>query len=195
MRIVYYPHPALAHPTTPVRQIDRELHLAIGEMFERMYDAEGIGLAANQVALPYRLVVMNLDRDTKSKGAEEVYINPTIVARKGTIEDEEGCLSFPGLYAKVRRAKEVTVEAHDIQGNKVTIEAADLAARAWQHEIDHLDGKVFIERFGSLVRLAHHREVRSFETQFRRAQKDGRIPPTIEIEKILADLRQKMEQP
>lgn len=194
MRIVYYPHPALVHPTTPVRHIDRELRLAIGEMFERMYDAEGIGLAANQVALPYRLVVMNLDRATKGKESEEVYLNPTIVRRRGTIQDEEGCLSFPGLYAKVRRAKEVTVEAYDVKGQKRTIEAKDLAARAWQHEIDHLEGKVFIERFASLVRLAHHREIRSFETQFRRAQREGRIPPKIEIEKLLSDLCQRMEQ-
>src|SRR5256884_1429498 len=105
MKIVHYPHPALRHAGRTVSTIDKKLHLQIGEMKDLMYEARGLGLAAPQVALPFQLLVMNVTGDPKQPEREEVYLNPTIVERKGFVEDEEGCLSFPGLYQKIRRSK------------------------------------------------------------------------------------------
>ena len=102
MKIVHYPHPALRHPGRPVATIDKKLHLHIGAMKELMYEAHGLGLAAPQVALPFQLLVMNVTGDPKQPEREEVFINPAIVERKGTIDAEEGCLSFPGLFQKIR---------------------------------------------------------------------------------------------
>ena len=188
MKIVQYPHPSLKHPGKPLSHIDKKLRLEVGEMFELMYDAKGLGLAATQVALPYQLVVMNLEGNPEKMELEEVYINPTIISRKGLVDDQEGCLSFPGLYAKVKRAKQVTVEAYNLKGEKVTIQAEGMASRAWQHEIDHLNGVVFIERFSPIGRIAHLRDIRSFESKFRRAQESGQIPQDAEIEKVLEAL-------
>src|SRR5262245_57148313 len=193
MRIVHYPHPALIHPGKPVRTIDKELRLQIGHMFELMYEAKGLGLAAPQVALPYRLLVMNVTGKHDEKDNERIYINPTIVEKKGTMDGDEGCLSFPGLYAPVKRAKKVTVEAFDLDGKPVRLEATGLASRAWQHELDHLDGVVFIERFSPLVKIARGRDVEIFVKRFKNAQAAGLIPPEAEIEKVLSDLEQAME--
>lgn len=195
MKIVEYPHPALLHPTVPVRHIDKSLRREIGAMFEAMYEAEGVGLAANQVALPFQVVVMNLDAKGKSRDTEETFVNPVITSSKGFVEEEEGCLSFPGLYVKVRRAKEVTVEAYNLKGEKVRVDAVGLAARAWQHELDHLQGVVFIDRFSALAKLAHRKEIRGFLDRFLRAQKEGRLPPSHEIETNLSLLREAMNEP
>src|SRR5438876_9840643 len=107
-------------------------------MMEAMYGARGLGLAAPQVALPYQLLVMNITGDPNQPEREEVFLNPTIVERKGSIDDEEGCLSFPGLYQKIRRAKTVKIQAYNLKGQPVEKVVSDLEARAWQHEIDHL---------------------------------------------------------
>jgi len=153
MKIVHYPHPSLRHPGRPLTAIDKKLNVQVGEMFELMYGARGVGLAATQVALPYQVLIMNLTVDPNQRDKEEVYINPVIVERKGSLEDEEGCLSFPGLYQKVRRAKTVMVRAYNLKGELVEVVANDLAARAWQHEIDHLNGVLFIDRLESLDQL------------------------------------------
>ena len=102
-RIVLYPHPALRYESRPVTQIDDDLRAKVRAMFDLMYEARGIGLAANQVALPFRFFVLNLTADPEQKDQEQVFINPEIVKRHSSIEDEEGCLSFPGLYFKVKR--------------------------------------------------------------------------------------------
>jgi peptide deformylase len=141
LKIVHYPHPALVHTTKPIGRIDKQLQLQVGGMLEAMYEARGLGLAANQVALPYQLLVTNLSGDPNQREQEAVYINPVIVERKGIQEGEEGCLSFPKLFQKVRRAKAVTVHAYNLKGELVEIQASDLAARCWQHEIDHLNGR------------------------------------------------------
>src|SRR6516165_10803269 len=131
MKIVHYPHPALRHPGKPVLTIDKDLRLQIGQMMECMYGARGLGLAAPQVALPFQLLVMNITGDPNKKECEEVYLNPVIVERKGSIEDEEGCLSFPGLYQKVRRAKSIKIQAYNTKGQLVEKVVSDLEARAW----------------------------------------------------------------
>src|ERR1700692_2350299 len=142
-----------------------------------MYEACGLGLAAPQVALPYQLLVMNVTGDPKQPECEEVYLNPSIVERKGFVEDDEGCLSFPGLYQKIRRSKSIKVQAYDLKGNLVEKLVSDLEARAWQHEIDHLNGVLFIDKMGPIARFAARGSVKDFERQFRRAQEHGEIPP------------------
>jgi peptide deformylase len=188
MKIVHYPHPALRHPARALTSIDKQLHLYIGEMKDLMYEARGLGLAATQVALPFQLLVMNITGDAKQPEAEEVFINPVLVERKGSVDDEEGCLSFPGLYQKVRRAKTVKVQAYDLKGRLVEKVISDLEARAWQHEIDHLNGVLFIDKMGPIARFAARGSVKDFERQFRRAQERGEIPPDMELEKFLAAL-------
>lgn len=187
-KIVNYPHPALRHKAKPVLAIDKELHLNIGEMKEQMYLAKGLGLAAPQVALPYQLLVMNVTGDPKKPEAEEVFLNPRIVERKGYMEDEEGCLSFPGLYQIVRRSQTIKVQAYNLKGELVEKTVSDLESRAWQHEIDHLNGVLFIDMMGPISRFAARGEVKKFEKAFREAQEKGEIPPNVEIEKILMAL-------
>jgi len=188
MKIVHYPHPALRHPARPLTCIDKKLHLHIGAMKDLMYEARGLGLAAPQVALPYQLLVMNVTGDPKQPEREEVFLNPSIVERKGFMEDEEGCLSFPGLYQKIRRSKTIKIQAYDLKGNLVERVVSDLEARAWQHEIDHLNGVLFIDMMGPIAKLSSRSSVKNFERVFRKAQEKGEIPPEFEIEKFLAAL-------
>jgi peptide deformylase len=194
MKVVRYPHPALVHPTKPLTSIDKKVHLHVGAMIDTMYEAKGLGLAANQVALPFQLLVMNVSGDPEKKEHERIYINPVIVERKGTQEGDEGCLSFPELFQKVRRAKTVKVQAYNLKGEPVEVIAHDLEARCWQHEIDHLNGIVFIDKMGPLARLAARNAVKDFERQFREAQKRGEFPPDAEIEKYLRELEEAMRR-
>ena len=191
MKIVHYPHPAQRHPGKPVLTIDKDLRLQIGQMMDCMYEAKGLGLAAPQVALPFQLLVMNVTGDPNQKDREEIYVNPVIVERKGAIDDEEGCLSFPGLFQKVRRAKTIKIRAYDLKGQPVEKLVSDLEARAWQHEIDHLNGVLFIDKMGILGRIASRGSLKSFEHDFRRAQERGEIPPETDIEKLLLALEGK----
>lgn len=187
-KIVNYPHPALRHKAKPVLAIDKELHLNIGEMKEQMYLAKGLGLAAPQIALPYQLLVMNITGDANKPEAEEVFLNPRIVERKGFMEDEEGCLSFPGLYQIVRRSQTIKVQAYNLKGELVEKTVSDLESRAWQHEIDHLNAVLFIDMMGPIARFAARGEVKKFEKAFRAAQEKGEIPANVEIERLLAHL-------
>ncbi|MCC6418076.1 MAG: peptide deformylase [Gemmataceae bacterium] len=188
MKIVHYPHPALRHPGKPVATVDKKLRLQVGAMMDLMYDARGLALAAPQVALPYQLLVMNITGDADQKDQEEIFLNPVIVERKGVLDDEEGCLSFPGLYQKIRRAKSVKVQAYNLKGDLIERIVHDLEARAWQHEIDHLNGVLFIDKMGLIARLSARSSVKSFENEFRRAQERGEIPPDADIEKLLTAL-------
>jgi peptide deformylase len=177
LRIVPYPHPALRYESRPVERIDEDLRSNVREMFELMYDARGIGLAANQVAIPYQFFVLNLTADPDRKDQELVFINPEIVKRHASLEEEEGCLSFPGLYAKVHRAKKIRVKAFDIQGNPIELEAEDLLSRAIQHETDHLHGRLFIDYLTPIVKTAAvTAKIKEFETQYRKAQASGEFP-------------------
>jgi peptide deformylase len=159
-----------------VTQIDAELHATVRTMFELMYEARGIGLAANQVALPFRFFILNLTSDPEQPDKEMVFINPVIVKRHSSIEDEEGCLSFPGVYFNVRRARKIRVKGFDLQGQEIDLEAEDLLSRAIQHELDHLDGKLFIDYAGPIAKATHSGKLRDFETKFRQAQTSGAYP-------------------
>ena len=173
LQIVKYPHPALRYRSRPVTQIDADLRAAVQEMFGLMYAARGVGLAANQVALPYRFFILNVTAEPEQKDKELVFINPVIVKRHSSIEDDEGCLSLPGLYSKVRRARKIKVQAYNMEGELVEYEVEDLLSRAIQHEADHLDGKLFIDYLDSLALHPMKDKLREFEQQFRQAQEDG----------------------
>jgi peptide deformylase len=185
LEIVNYPHPALRYASRPVTEIDDDLRSTIRDMFELMYAAKGIGLAANQVALPFRFFVLNLTADPEQKDQEQVFINPEIVKRHSSVEDEEGCLSLPGLYAKVRRARKIRVRAYDLDGKLVEYEADELYGRAVQHETDHLAGKLFIDYLDPQALRSVAEKIRDFEVQFRKAQRGGELPDDAELVKRL----------
>ena len=188
MKIVRYPHPALRHQSRPLTAIDRKVEEAAAQMLELMYEHKGLGLAAPQVALPYQLIVLNPSGDPENRDEEGVYINPMVLEKKGTVEDEEGCLSFPGLFQKVRRAKTVKVQAYNLKGELIEEVIHDLPARLWQHEVDHLHGVLFIDKLGPIGKLASRSALREFEREYTRAQERGQIPPDTEIEKALTAL-------
>jgi peptide deformylase len=187
MKIVQYPHPALRHPTRPLTAIDKQVNLDAGRMLELMYEHKGLGLAANQVFLPYRMVVLNSLGDPEQRDREEVLLNPVILERKGSMEGEEGCLSFPDLFQKIRRAKTVTVQAYNLKGEVIEKVISDLEARLWQHEVDHLDGILFIDKMGTIAKLSSRAALKEFERDFQRAQEKGEIPAMAELERILAE--------
>ena len=150
-KIIEYPEPLLRRRATEVETFDEELLELVEDMAETMYDAPGIGLAAPQVAQSVRVIVV----DTTVPGEEHQYLalaNPEIVAHEGTQVDEEGCLSVPELTAQVERFKKVTVRYRDPQGNEQEIAAEDRFAVVLQHEIDHLDGVLFIDHLSPLKR-------------------------------------------
>ncbi len=181
MKIVRYPHPALRVKARPVTAIDADIQKAAAEMLEQMYKSEGLGLAAPQVTLDYQMIVMNFVGEADRPDQEVVAINPVILESKGgTINDREGCLSFPGLYQNVRRAKTVRVAAYNLKGEKFEMVCHDLAARVWQHEIDHLQGTLFIDKMGSLGLSRSQRDLEKFVADFEKDKKKGNLPPDLE---------------
>jgi len=185
MKIVQYPHPALRHETRPLTSIDNEVRKHAAEMLELMYASHGVGLATNQVVLPYQMFVMNQTAEPQQREHERVFINPVVVERKGSIEGEEGCLSFPKLFQKVRRAKMVRVQAFNLQGEPVDEVFEDMPSRVCQHEIDHLHGDLFIDKMGAIAKLASRSMLKDLEREFRKAQQRGEIPSDEELEKLL----------
>jgi peptide deformylase len=151
LSIVIYPDKRLTTPTKPVTQFDAALKSRVKDLFETMYKEDGSGLAANQVGIDQRILV--IDVSERDEGKNPVcLINPKIVSTQGKCTLAEGCLSFPGLYLEIERSEKLTVEAQDQEGKAITLEAEGWLARALQHEIDHLDGKTFIERISRLKR-------------------------------------------
>ncbi len=188
MRIIQYPHPTLRHVSKPLKRVDQELHAIVREMFDLMYAANGVGLAANQVDLPYRLFIINLKSDPAAKEEELVFINPVLTSRKGNAEAEEGCLSLPGLYADVKRPERAVLNAYDLAGQEVNLELEGLFARAVQHEIDHLDGVLFIDRLSPTVGMDIKDSLIDFDVQFESARDRGEIPDDAKILARLAEL-------
>ena len=175
MKIVEYPHPALRHKSKPLKRIDAPLRQTVAEMFRLMYEAEGIGLAANQVDLPYRLFVLNLSEE-RSKEEEMVFINPVISRGKEPAENEEGCLSIPGLYAPVRRPASIHVSALDLTGKSIEADCRGLLARAIQHETDHLDGILFIDRLVETTQKEVQDDLERFERKFQQQREENQMP-------------------
>ncbi len=188
LEIVKYPHPALRYLSRPVERIDDGLRSTVRAMFELMYESNGIGLAANQVALPFRFFVLNLTADPEEKDQEQVFINPEIVKRHSSHEGEEGCLSLPGLYSKVRRPKRIRVRAYDLAGNAFEVDADDLFGRAIQHETAHLDGKLFIDYLEAPALRTAEEKIREFERTYLQGQREGIIPPDDELKRRLEEM-------
>ncbi|NBB93223.1 MAG: peptide deformylase [Gammaproteobacteria bacterium] len=149
LKILEYPDPRLRRVARPAENVDERERKLVEDMLETMYDARGIGLAATQVDEDVRIVVMDL---SDSRDEPRVFINPEILDRSGSQCYEEGCLSVPGFYAEVTRAEQVKVGALDIDGKPYELEADGLLAVCIQHEIDHLDGKMFIDYLSPLKR-------------------------------------------
>lgn len=147
--ILHFPDPRLRKSAVPVDTIDDELKTLIDDMFETMYAAPGIGLAATQVNVQKRLIVIDVSED---KNQPLVLINPTLLTLEGEEEMEEGCLSVPGYYETVRRAERIRVSALNRNGEPFEVETVGLLAVCIQHEIDHLDGKLFVDYLSSLKR-------------------------------------------
>jgi len=165
LRIYTYPSPILKEVAKPVEEFNSELEALVKNMLFTMYQAPGIGLAAPQVGVSKRIFVMDIDFDreevTNAEGKEEtklsnfnprVFINPVISNKEGEILYEEGCLSVPGIYEEVKRAEKIHVEYHDVKGKKHTLDADELLSICIQHENDHLDGIVFLERLSMIKR-------------------------------------------
>ena len=184
LEIIHYPHPTLRHVSKPLKRVDAELRAMIAQMFELMYAHEGVGLAANQVDLPYRFFISNSQGDPEVKEAEQVFINPVLKGGKGNEEGDEGCLSIPGVSAPVERKERITIEAYNLAGESLEVEVEGLLARIVQHETDHLDGRLFIDRLAT----AHRAELRSaleeLEIEFQSLQESidtsvvGQFPTT-----------------
>lgn len=149
LTILEYPDPRLRTKAEPITEFDDDLQGMIDRMFETMYAAPGIGLAASQVDYHKQLITIDVSED----GSEPmVLINPEIIELRGVEEMEEGCLSFPGVYARVQRANEIRVKALDRHGEPFEIDTGDLLAVCIQHEIDHLNGKLFVDYLSTLKR-------------------------------------------
>ncbi|NJI86892.1 MULTISPECIES: peptide deformylase [Shewanella] len=149
LKVLRFPDERLRTIAQPVTEFDSALQAQIDNMFETMYEEKGIGLAATQVDFHKQLIVMDLQDDVERP---KVFINPQIISASGDFCNEEGCLSVPGIYAKVDRAEFITVTALDRDGNEFTIEADGLFAICIQHEIDHLKGKLFVDYLSPLKR-------------------------------------------
>ena len=177
MKIVRYPHPALRYKSVPLTAIDKAVQTQAAQMLDLMYESKGLGLAANQVALPYQMLVMNPSADPNQKEHERVCINPVILEHKGWIEGEEGCLSFPGLFQKVRRFKTIKVHYYNLQGQAVEVVPADsLESRILQHEIDHLHGVLYIDKMGTIAKFQSRGALHELERLYKKAQEKGEIP-------------------
>ncbi|ASF16423.1 MULTISPECIES: peptide deformylase [Shewanella] len=149
LKVLRFPDERLRTQAQPITEFTTELQTQIDDMFETMYQEKGIGLAATQVDYHKQLIVMDLQDEVERP---KVFINPEIIASSGDFCNEEGCLSVPGIYAKVDRAEFVTVKALDRHGNEFTVEADDLFAICIQHEMDHLKGKLFVDYLSPLKR-------------------------------------------
>ena len=150
LTILEYPDPRLRTKAAPVERVDEQLRRQIDDMFETMYAAPGIGLAATQVDFHQRLVVIDVSQD---KTAPLVLINPQIIERDGSLQVEEGCLSVPGVFdTPTARAETIRVRALDRNGKTFELEAAGLLSVCIQHELDHLEGKLFVDYLSELKR-------------------------------------------
>jgi peptide deformylase len=157
--ILHYPDPRLKQPGQPVININGDLVHLVDDMVSTMYDAPGIGLAAVQVGVPQRIIVVDINHEEPGKDLLKL-INPVITAREGEIIWEEGCLSVIDYTAEVKRSAQIEVKAWTPDEKEIALQAEDLLAVAIQHEIDHLDGKLFIDRISKLKRELYARKVK-----------------------------------
>jgi peptide deformylase len=184
LELVEFPHPALLRRARPLVRIDDTIHDVVEQMFEIMYQAGGIGLAATQVALPYRLFVVNC-AGRRGDGEEHVFINPVLSRPRGTAVQEEGCLSLPGVRMDVRRPQKIVVDAYSLEGEPIRMDLDGLLSRVVQHEFDHLEGRLFTDRLPEAAALEVRRDLETFREVFFGKQSRGELPVN---ETLLAEL-------
>jgi len=180
LELVEFPHPALLRRARPLVRIDDTIHDVVEQMFEIMYQAGGIGLAATQVALPYRLFIVNLEARPDA-GEELVFINPSLSRPRGNAVQEEGCLSLPGLRMDVRRPEQIVVKAWSLEGEPFEEDLDGLLARVVQHEFDHLEGRLFTDRLPDAAALEARRSLDTFREVFAGKQSRGELPIDAEL--------------
>ncbi len=155
--MTYYPSPVLTGPSKPVEKIDDNIRKLIDRMIDLMIEKKGVGFAAPQAGIPLRLFIISLD-GTREK--VKVFINPTVTPSGEIVTNEEGCLSVPGVYTKIRRYKTAAVTATDLDGREFTEEADGLYARALQHEYDHIEGTTIVNRMSQVAKIAHRKKLK-----------------------------------
>ena len=161
-RITRYPADVLAHKAGMVEEINDEIHQLVKRMTEIMIKHKGIGLAAPQAGVPLRLFIISLDGTEQNV---KVYINPIVTPNGKVGSNEEGCLSVPGVWTKIRRYKKCSVTATDLDGNEFSEEVEGLHARALQHEYDHIEGITIVNRMTQTARIAHRRQLKKLAEQ------------------------------
>lgn len=174
MKILKYPDPSLTRVADALEAVDDDVRGMAEEMFMAMAEARGVGLAGPQVGYLRRLIVINTTPGTPDN--EKAYVNPRIVWQEGETSSEEGCLSLPFVNGKVTRAERIRMEALDLQGRPVVVEADTLLARILQHEIDHLDGVLIFTKFSALDKAANQRALRDLERAAKETAKGYRRP-------------------
>lgn len=160
LKVLTYPNPKLREVAQLVTHFDETLHQLLKDLFETMYEEEGLGLAATQVGIPLRILVMDDGREHKNP---KCFINPEIIAKEGEVDAEEGCLSLPGITVKVKRSKKVTVRYQDEFGKDHTLEADGIIAHCLQHEIDHLNGILSIDHVSKLKQMMLIKKMKKFQ--------------------------------
>ena len=161
-QITHYPAEVLGKRAEPVEKIDDEIRRLVDRMIDVMVEKKGVGLAAPQVGVPLRLFIISLDGGREDV---KVFINPTVAPVGDLGEIEEGCLSVPGIYTKIRRYKKCRVTATDLDGNEFSDEGEGLYARALQHEYDHIEGVTIVNRMTQVARIAHRKHLKKLEDQ------------------------------
>ncbi len=161
LTIVRYPDPVLQRRADPVETIDDEVRAVAARMIELMYEAEGIGLAAPQVGLGWRLFVT---RGVEDDEPDRIYVNPVLSEPGSVVEPfEEGCLSLPHVTVEVRRPTAIRIEATDLEGEVFALQRDDMLARVWQHEYDHLEGRLIIDNMSPMDRIANRKAIKQLE--------------------------------
>ena len=161
-QITRYPAGVLARRAEPVEKIDGDIRRLVDKMVDIMLEKKGVGLAAPQAGVPLRLFIISLDG---SRENVRVFINPTVTPIGELGEIDEGCLSVPGIYTKIRRYKKCQVTATDLDGKEFTDEGEGLYARALQHEYDHIEGVTIVNRMTQVARIAHRKQLKKLEDQ------------------------------
>jgi peptide deformylase len=162
LEVLRYPDPRLREVAEPLRpeDLDESFLALVERMHELMAERRGVGLAATQVGVPLRVFGANPPGEAADR---RTYVNPRITSFEGTVVNEEGCLSVPGVNTKIKRHAKVTLEAMELAGRAVRVEAEGLLARIFQHETDHLDGRLLIDRMGTVARLSHRVAIKQLE--------------------------------
>lgn len=171
LRIVNYPAPILLKIAAPVETFDSQLAALARRMFELMRQEQGVGLAAPQVGIGLRMFVCN---PTGEPDDDAVIVNPHLVETNGAEEADEGCLSLPEVTVNVRRAKSVVLDAKDLHGSDVRLATEDLPARIWQHEVDHLDGKLILDYMSPSDEIANRRAIKQLKEDYKASRRPRR---------------------